>query len=220
MPLGQNEVSQISDLYLMDLGDSDGLTHPVPDAKHTHLTRGSSASWSPDGKWISFHASRSGIYSPTATTGLARKDPGAPTFDSDIFVLNVDDCLNNPVECRAKEKAGQPGVLPDFMKNLTRGTSPTLIDEDADWSPFPVDGQQKIVFTSHDGEVGDYYSPDPPTFIHNNASAEIYMMNADGTGLSECLTCGLAAASLWRGAGSRLVPGRQAHPVPVPETRR
>jgi Tol biopolymer transport system component len=190
--VGHNEVSQISDLYLMDLGDSDGLTHSVPDAKHAHLTRGSSASWSPDSKWIVFHASRSGIYSPTTTTGLARKDPGAPTFDSDIFVLNVDDCLNHPVECRAKEKAGEPGVLPDFLKNLTRGTSPTLIDEDPDWSPFPVDGQQKIVFTSHDGEVGNYFSP--ATLIHNNASAEIYMMNADGTG-RECLTCGLDAAS-------------------------
>jgi TolB protein len=156
----------ISDLYLMNLEDSDDLQRSVPDAKQVHLTRGSSATWSPDGKKIAFQASRSGMGPPV------RGDAGAPTEDSDIWVMNVDDCLNNLVDCRAKEKAGQPGVLPDFLKNLTRGTSPTIIDEDPDWSP---DGQ-KIVFTSHDGEQ--------PT----NPHTEIYVMNADGTGTPQGLT--------------------------------
>jgi TolB protein len=84
-------------------------------------TRGSAASWSPDSKWIAFHASASG-------TGLPiRPDPGAPTSDSDIFVLNVDDSLAH----------GTPPV------NLTN--SPATVDDDPDWSP---DGQW-IVFTRH-----------------------------------------------------------------------
>src|SRR2546426_11320059 len=50
----------------------------------TFVTRGSSATWSPDGKQTAFHASASG-------TGLPIKpDPGAATTDNDIFVVNVD----------------------------------------------------------------------------------------------------------------------------------
>ena len=143
------EPGNTSDLFLMN---TDGT-------EQIKLTRGSSATWSPDSKKIAFHASKSG-------TGLPiRPDPGAPYPDSDIFVLNVDDCLDNLVDCRAKEKAAQPGVLPDFLKNVTNNGAAT-IDEDADWSP---DGQ-KVAFTRR-------VSGAPLT------TAEIYVIHPDGTGL-------------------------------------
>src|SRR5215208_4284473 len=71
----------------------------------TLLTRGGSASWSPDGKSIAFHASASG-------TGLPIKpDPSAATADSDIFVLKLDG-------------GGRTNVTHDAD-----------IDDDPDWSP-------------------------------------------------------------------------------------
>jgi TolB protein len=101
-----------SDLFLMN---TDGT-------EQMWLIRGSSATWSPDSKYIAYHASASG-------TGLPIKpDPGAPTSDSDIFVANVDDLM---------ARVAGP-------QNITNNGSDT-IDEDADWSP---DGT-KIAFTSH-----------------------------------------------------------------------
>lgn len=91
----------LSDLFIMNV-DGSG---------QRHLVRGSSASWSPDGKHIAYHASASGRGT------LNRTNPGSATSDSDIFVLNVDEFLN--------ERA-QP-------RNLTN--NPETIDEDADWSP-------------------------------------------------------------------------------------
>ena len=140
-----------SDLFVMDADGSD----------QTLLTRGSSASWSPDSKWIAFHASASG-------TGLpVRTDPGAATSDSDIFVANVDDVL-----------AG--GEAP---RNLTRAwTEPDgqriRVADDADWSP---DGQ-RIVFTAHDAND----NPPQPPFLSN--SAEIYALDPAGTGPPQRLT--------------------------------
>ena len=93
--------------------------------EQTHLTRGSSASWAPDGKHITFHASASG-------TGLPiRMDPGAPPTDSDVFIVNVDDAAT-----------GQQAPI-----NITN--TETLIEDDPHWSP---DGQ-RIVYTAH--EVSD-----------------------------------------------------------------
>jgi Tol biopolymer transport system component len=125
-----------SDLFVMN---TDGT-------EQTFLTRGSSATWSPDSKSIAFHASASG-------TGLPiRPDAGAPTTDSQIFVMNVDD--------------GSP----------TNITNSGRIDQDPDWSP---DGQT-IVFTSHD------YKPNDPD--KGAASAEMYLISADGTGNAQQLT--------------------------------
>jgi TolB protein len=101
-----------SDLFLMN---TDGT-------EQMWLIRGSSATWSPDSKYMAYHASASG-------TGLPIKpDPGAPTSDSDIFVANVDDLM---------ARVAGP-------QNITNNGS-DAIDEDADWSP---DGT-KIAFTSH-----------------------------------------------------------------------
>ena len=108
----------------------------------TSLVRGSSATWSPDGKSIAFHASASGTGQPINSL------PGAATTDSDIFVMNVDDFLNNRLR----------------PKNITN--NPAAIDDDPDWSPR---GGQ-IIFTSH--AVTDN--------TDNHATAEIYMIDADG----------------------------------------
>ena len=105
-----SEPLNTSDLFLMKHDGSD----------QTFLTRGSSATWSPDSQRIAFHRSASG-------TGLPIKaDPGAPTSDSDIFVASVCDLL--------------AGVPPTNITN-----SATEIDDDAAWSP---DGQ-KILWTPH-----------------------------------------------------------------------
>ncbi len=110
------EPSNTSDLFVMK---NDGK-------EQTHLTRGSSASWSPDSRKIAFHASASGTELPI------KVDPGAATKDGDIFVVNVGDLVDHVAQ--------QP-------TNITNNAQ--AVDDDPDWSP---DGQ-KIVFTSH--LVGD-----------------------------------------------------------------
>ena len=109
---GELEPLNTSDLFLME---TDG-------SGQTFLTRGSSATWSPDSKNIAFHASVSGIGAPI------RPDPGAPTADSDIFVANVDDLLD--------------GV--ETPRNITN--TPDHIDDDPHWSPDGV----RIVYSRYD----------------------------------------------------------------------
>jgi TolB protein len=153
-----DEPINTSDLFLMN---SDG-------AEQTRLTSGSSASWSPDGKNITFHASASGNGTPIRT------DPGSATSDSDIFVANVDDLLNGTEQPR----------------DITN--SPARIDDDPDWSP---DGAH-IVFTSHD-------VTDDPRLSN---TAEIYVVNADGTGAQQ-LTFNNEEerAPAWSPDGTRIV---------------
>jgi Tol biopolymer transport system component len=136
----EGEPANTSDLFLMN---ADGTGQ-------AHLLRGSSATWSPDGKRIAFHASASGAARPI------KADPGAATSDSDIFVVAVDDL---------RASSARP-------KNITN--SPAAIDDDADWSP---DGR-KIVFTSH-------AAADDP---NNSATAEVYVVDADGDGAPVRLT--------------------------------
>ncbi|MGH8248634.1 MAG: hypothetical protein ACREUU_19670 [Gammaproteobacteria bacterium] len=131
-----------SDLFVMN---SDG-------SQVAHLIRGSSATWSPDGKQVAYHASASGSGQPI------KQDPGAATTDSDIFTLNVNDIL-----------AEKPGAT---ARNLTR--NPAAINDDPDWSP---DGK-RIAYTSH-------AVTDNP---RNSATAEIYVMSADGAGQPVRLT--------------------------------
>ena len=189
------EALQVSDLYVTEIG-ADERTYGAEEQVEAHLTRGSSATWSPDGKNVAFHASASGVYT---VDNLARSDPGTPALDSDIWVLNVDDCRARAAECLAKEQAGAPGVLPDFMKNLTVNAGPaSVIDEDPDWSP---DGQT-IAFTRHDGEAGTYF-----TANHNNTNAEIWLVKADGTGDPEQVTSNAEEerAPSWSPDGARIL---------------
>jgi TolB protein len=143
----------ISDLFVMD---ADG-------ADQTLLTRGSSATWSPDSKNIAFHASASYYASGGTETGTpTRLDPGAATTDSDLFVANVDDL------------AGAQDVLTktQLSTNITKSTD--QIEDDADWSASltAAPDHQSIVFTSH---------PVTDDKVLSNG-AEIYVINPDGTG--------------------------------------
>jgi len=132
-----NEPANTSDLFLMK---ADGKAQQF-------LTAGSSATWSPDGRRIAFHASASGSGTPINGT------PGAATFDSDIFVANVDDLVDRG---------------PGYRTNITN--SPGLIDSDADWSP----NGKMIVFTIQPVSVTDPTRAGGPPKLH--------IMNADGTG--------------------------------------
>jgi TolB protein len=85
----------------------------------------------------------------------------------------------------------------EFLKNGAKPksitNSPAAIDDDPDWSPKG----QKIVFTSHG-------VTDNPT---NSATAEIYVIDADGTGKSERLTNNTEEerAPAWSPDGKRIV---------------
>jgi TolB protein len=162
-----------SDLFLMN---TDGT-------EQTLLTRGSSATWSPDSKDIAFHASASYYASGGLVTGdPIRPDVGSSTTDSDIFVANVDDLL--------------AGV--EQPMNITN--SPGMIDDDPDWSTSPTSapGGRTIVFTSHP-------VTDDPGFSNQT---ELYLMNPDGTGLlrlTETDNNEEERAPAWAPDGSRIV---------------
>ena len=164
----------VSDLFVMDANGEE----------QTSLIRGSSGTWSPDSKYIAYHASASG-------TGLPLKDdPGSATTDSDIFIMNVDDFLNEDL------------VLHEAPTNLTN--DPLAVDDDPDWSP---DGLT-ILFTSH---------PFDSDHI-NSTEAEIYRINTDGTGRGRLTeNTEEERAPAWSPDGSRIVFMCRRGPV-VPAT--
>jgi TolB protein len=193
----------------------------VDGTEQTPLVRGSSATWSPDGRTIAFHASASGTGKP-----IVSPRPGSATTDSDIFVLNVDEFL--------KKRTGP--------KNITN--NPAAVDDDPDWSPQG----QKIVFTSHavtddpdDHPTAEIYVIDgdgngKPTRLTNNneeerapawspdgkrilfmcrkgppvegrviPSFELCVMNADGTGLRRLTSTGRYLTPQWSPDGRQIV---------------
>ncbi len=142
--LGAPFTSTASDLFLMNHdGTSDTVLNPTP------VTRGSSATWNPDGKWIAFHRSRAGGYGPRIP---GRGEPGGPTIDSDIFVVNIDDLLDH-------------GEQPINLTEIMGATS----DDDADWS---ADGG-RVAFTSRSSAC--------LTPAACRAQTELWVMNSDGT---------------------------------------
>src|SRR4029079_18185543 len=144
----------------------------IDGSAQTPLISGSSASWSPDGKRIAFHASASGAAAPT------RVEPGAPSSDSDIFIADVAGLL---------AKRATP-------RNLTN--TPAALDDDADWSP---DGR-RIVYTSRAATVRGSNAVNDP-------SAEIYVINADGSGAPLRLTTNQEEerAPAWSPDGRRIL---------------
>jgi len=108
----------LSDLFIMN---SDG-TDPK------HLVRGSSATWSPDGKHIAYHASASGRGT------FNRRTPGSATSDSDIFILNVDEFIkgqgksrnltNNPEQLMRMptgQLTARRSPIPDMVSTILTG---------------------------------------------------------------------------------------------------
>jgi TolB protein len=177
-----SEPRNTADMFVMNTDGTD----------QTFVARGASPTWSPDGKNIAYHASASGVGLPI------KNDAGAATFDSDIFLLNVDDALS-----------GAAGRI-----NLTN--TPEAIEDDADWSS---DGQ-RIAFTSHlvsdnqqNSVTAEIYAMSPsggsPVRLTNNTEEErapswspdgsricymcrhggndfeICVMNADGSGQTQ-----------------------------------
>ncbi|HXW06720.1 MAG TPA: hypothetical protein VD833_15905 [Vicinamibacterales bacterium] len=205
------EPPNTSDIFVMDV-DGSG---------QTFVARGSSASWSPDSKWVAFHASASG-------NGLPIKpDPGAATSDSDIFIVNVDEAA----------ELGQAAT------NITQ--NPSAIDDDPDWSP---DGLW-IVYASHlvgdnpnnsvtaeiyvidaagstapvrltlnsEEERAPSWSPDGTQILYScrkGATFELCVMNADGSNQVQLTSTAVAELTpTWSPDGSgiayhRLVAGR------------
>jgi TolB protein len=151
-----------SDLFVMNADGSD----------QQFLVRGSSATWSPDGRHIAFHASASGRGLPI------KRDPGAATTDSDIFVLDGDDGLRSHRTAR----------------NLTN--NPGAIDDDPDWSP---DGKS-IVFTSH--AVTDDATNSATTEIY---SLDVLSVNGAGKPVRLTNNTEEERAPSWSPDGKRIV---------------
>ena len=196
----KDDPNNLSDLFIMNSDGSD----------QRHLIRGSSATWSPDGKYIAYHASASGRGT------LNRTNPGSATSDSDIFVLNVDEFLKGKAKPR----------------NLTN--NPDAIDEDADWSPdgktiaytrygikedhanaksteiFLIDAEGKEnprrLTNNSEEERGPAWSPDGRqiAFMCKGGGRvfQACVMNADATSYRS-LTTGRSAA--WSPDGQRII---------------
>src|SRR5262245_3021627 len=121
------ELPNESDLFLIKYDST-----PNRPLQPRPLTRGSSATFDPTGKYIAFHRTAFPTAEKPYGTRIAnRPEPGGPTTDSDIFMLNLED-EGEPHGNLTNGLSSTPGVRGDFAS------------DDADWSP---DGKW-IAFTS------------------------------------------------------------------------
>ncbi|HEY8227425.1 MAG TPA: hypothetical protein VIG25_19300 [Pyrinomonadaceae bacterium] len=204
----EGEPLNTSDLFLMN---TDG-------SEQKHVTRGSSATWSSDSKFIAYHASASGTGRPVLPF------PGAATNDSDIFVINV------------AKKGARP-------KNITN--NPVAIDDDADWSPndnrivfvskattdnmsdattaeiyvINLDQKGKLIRLTNNAEEerAPAWSPDGNRILflcrRGGRDFEICIMNGDGSGqlqLTNNTVADLTAS--WSPDGRKIVVHRPVSP--------
>jgi Tol biopolymer transport system component len=150
-----------SDLFLLNPAAAAGVATPPQQP----LTRGSSASFDPTGANIVFHRSASDTYGTRISNfnlmGL-RNEPGGPTIDSDIFLVNLEDLL----------EGGEPVNLTNGLTS-TPGVRGVYASDDADWSP---DGKW-IAFTSRRCPM-----PSLPSCGHSSFAdweLGIYVMNLE-----------------------------------------
>jgi WD40-like Beta Propeller Repeat len=178
-----------SDLFLINHASADDDA-PMP------LTRGSSATFDPTGRYIAFHRSASPMpapYGKRIAAGLGpatgvRGEPGGPTTDSDIFRLNLDDlslvnltnglCDPTPTgSCRPSPSGVRGGPF---------------ASDDADWSP---DGKW-IAFTSRQVDIDG--KPVPST-------AGIYVMNLETNNVTRLTISDMDERSpAWSPDGTRI----------------
>ncbi len=198
----KGDPDNLSDLFIMNADGTD----------QRHLVRGSSATWSPDGKYIAYHASASGRGT------LNRGNPGSATSDSDIFVLDVDEFLRGETKPR----------------NLTN--NPATVDEDPDWSPdgktiaytrygvneshanattteiFLIDaqgkGERRRLTNNAEEERAPAWSPDGRLMAYmckdGGQYFQVCVMNADGSGV-RALTTKTGRSAAWSPDGQRIL---------------
>jgi TolB protein len=175
----------ISDLWVME---ADGSEQTVL------LKRAGSSSWSPNSKNLVFHASASGTGVPT------KGDIGAALSDSDIFMLNLDDCIDAVygawnITNTTDYIEDDPDWSPDGQRIAFTRRSVLDMGQDSEtaeiWTMNPDGTDQQQVTFNNEEERAPAWSPDSTKicfmcralWLNNGMDFEICVVNADGSGL-------------------------------------
>ena len=161
-----------------------------------YLGRGSSASWSPDSRSITFQRSASGTGLPIH--GL----PGAPALDSDIFVARVCDLLAGLPPTNITNDPAKIDVDPDWSSDGTKIAFTSYRADDHPQTPTSAeiwvmnpDGSDRVQLTHDDvDERAPSWSPDGSLITYackqdsvpgEHFDLEVCLMNADGSGQTQ-----------------------------------